>query len=80
MHGRNHTHTHTHTHKHTPHTQTHTHTHRGPAPKLGFIGSEDVIVALDEEPIPTETDADIAAFINARICGPKGAPGLGCRV
>jgi hypothetical protein len=92
MHGRNHTqrhthrdthtdtHTHTHTHTHTPHTH-HTHIlHRGPAAKLGFIGIGDVIVALDEEPIPTEPDADIAAFINARICGPKGSPGLGFRV
>eukprot|EP00802_Teleaulax_amphioxeia_P007245 Tamp_07251.p1 GENE.Tamp_07251~~Tamp_07251.p1 ORF type:complete len:357 (-),score=26.45 Tamp_07251:549-1619(-) len=46
----------------------------GPAAKLGFIGIGDVIIALDEEPIPTEPDADIAAFINARICGPKGSP------
>ena len=65
--------THTHTHTHTL-----THTHRGPAAQIGFIVIGDVIiwVALDEEPIPTETDADIAAFINARICG----PGLGFRV
>jgi hypothetical protein len=90
MHGRNHTHTHTHTrarahththtHTHTPHTHTPHNLHRGPAAKLGFIGIGDVIVALDEEPIPTEPDADIAAFINARICGPKGSPGLGFRV
>ena len=28
-----------------------------------------------QEPIPTDPDADIAAFVNARICGPKGSPG-----
>lgn len=59
-------------------TSTGMHTRRGPAAKLGFIGIGDVIIALDEEPIPTDPDADIAAFINARICGPKGSPGLLC--
>jgi len=46
----------------------------GPAAKLGFIGVGDIIVALDEEAIPIEPDADISAFINARICGPRGSP------
>jgi len=72
------THTHTHTHTHITHTP-HTHLTQGSRREIRLrIG--DVIVLLDEEPIPTEPDADIAAFINAQICGPKGSPGLGYRV
>ncbi|EKX38487.1 hypothetical protein GUITHDRAFT_144251 [Guillardia theta CCMP2712] len=46
----------------------------GPADKLGFISVGDVILAIDEEPLPQGEQVDVTAFVNARICGPKGSP------
>eukprot|EP00960_Hanusia_phi_P073260 767969-Hanusia_phi.AAC.1 len=46
----------------------------GPADKLGFIHVGDAILAIDEEPLPQGENVDIAGFVTARMCGPKGSP------
>ena len=38
----------------------------GPAAKLGFVSVGDVIVAIDEEPIPLDSHADLGAFVQSR--------------
>jgi C-terminal processing protease CtpA/Prc len=38
----------------------------GPAAKLGFVSVGDVIVAIDDESIPSDSHADLGAFVQSR--------------